>query len=51
MKLKKINRAYHRTVFLVFFVFALLIALFLFLLFLLMRTSVFNIEVISEIPR
>lgn len=48
MKLKKINRAYHRTAFLVFFGFALLIALFLFLLFLLMRTSVFNIEVISE---
>lgn len=47
-ELKKVNRAYRRAVFWVFFVFFILIVLFLFLLFLLLRTSVFNINAISE---
>lgn len=48
MRLKKLNRAYRRTAFLVFFVLLVLVLLFLFLIFLLMRTSVFNIQIISE---
>ncbi|MGN0571907.1 MAG: ATP-binding protein [Candidatus Fimenecus sp.] len=48
MRLNKINRAFRRTAFLVFFVLCMLVLLFLFLIFLLMRTSVFNIEIISE---
>lgn len=48
MRLNKINRAFRRTAFLVFFVLCMLVLLFLFLVFLLMRTSVFNIEIISE---
>lgn len=48
MRMNKINRAFRRTAFLVFFVLCMLVLLFLFLVFLLMRTSVFNIEIISE---
>lgn len=48
MKLSKIDRAFRRTAFIVFFVLCMLVVLFLFLIFLLMRTSVFNIQIISE---
>ncbi len=48
MRLKKINRAFRRTAFLVFFVLCMLVVLFLFLVFLLMRTSIFDIQIISD---
>lgn len=48
MKGSKLHRAFRRTAFTVFFVLCMLVALFLFLIFLLMRTSVFNITIISE---
>lgn len=48
MRLKKINRAFRRTAFLVFFVLSMLVLLFLFLIFLLVRTSIFDIQIISD---
>lgn len=48
MKIKKFNRIYHRTLFLVIFAFSASVILFLFLIFLLARTSLFETEIISE---
>lgn len=48
MRLKKINRAFRRTAFLVFFVLSVLVLLFLFLIYLLVRTSIFDIQIISD---